>query len=285
MSHSPTIKAYIASLVKEAVEEVLSDTSQAMGADYARQPLVVANWKMNISLAEIYSFVEKLEVPAEIRGSVAICPPFPYLFPLKGCLEKFQKGYVQLGAQNLHWKDFGAHTGEVSASMLAEAGSHYVLVGHSERREAGETDEIVRLKLKQAVSSGLIPILCVGESQGQRQIGKTTEVVRNQVLEALEGLEGCRDLVIAYEPVWAIGTGLSATAEQAQAVHEMIRGTIADGWGAEFAEVVPILYGGSVKPDNAESFAAQPDIDGALVGGASLNATDFSAIVQRFERG
>ncbi|MCD8510745.1 MAG: triose-phosphate isomerase [Bacillus sp. (in: Bacteria)] len=285
MTHSPNIKAYIASLVKESVEEALRNTGQPMLASSGRRKLVVANWKMNMSLHEITDFVEKLEAPAVNGNSVVICPPFPYLFPLKADLGKFGKEHVQLGAQNLHWKTSGAHTGEVSASMLLELGCQYVLVGHSERREAGETDEVVGIKLKQAVSSGLTPILCVGESQGQRQIGKTAEVVQNQVLQVLNVLEERQQLVIAYEPVWAIGTGLSATAEQAQAVHELIRQTLTDRWGAASAEITPILYGGSVKPDNAASFAAQPDIDGALVGGASLNASDFSAIVQRFERG
>ncbi|MBU9711966.1 triose-phosphate isomerase [Evansella tamaricis] len=281
MEYSRSIQMYISQLVEETVREVLGNQSNS-GETSGRQKLIVANWKMNMSLQTITSFVEKLTL-AHVRSDVVICPSFPYLFPLSELIQKFNCD-VELGAQDLHWNESGAYTGEVSAKMLLEADCHYVLIGHSERRDSGETDEMISKKVKQAISSGLKPILCVGESQGQRQIGKTAEVIRKQVLLALEGIEDISSLVIAYEPVWAIGTGLSATPEQAQSVHQLIRKTIDVQYGS-ISESIPLLYGGSVKPENASGLSAMTDIDGALVGGASLDAESFAAIIRGFERG
>jgi triosephosphate isomerase len=210
----------------------------------------------------------------------AVCPPFPYLAVVA---EALQGSPVAVGAQDLFWEiEDGAFTGEVSAKMLCDAGCAYAIVGHSERRHVlGETDETVRRKLGAALDGGLSPILCVGELLEEREAGRTESVVERHVTEGLKGLDAAAmaKVTLAYEPVWAIGTGKTATPEQAQEVHAFIRSLVAVQFGRKTADALRIQYGGSVKPGNAADLLGQPDIDGALVGGASLKADSFQAIV------
>lgn len=249
----------------------------------ARQPLVVANWKMYKTEAEAKDFVERLGVTL-LPGSVQIvlCPTFIAIPTVAAALGRRK---WQLGAQNCHHETEGAYTGEVAAQQLKAAGCQYVIVGHSERRRLfGETDATVRAKLEAALAAGLRPIVCVGETAEQRAAGETEAVVTEQVQTAVAGLaaDAARSVVIAYEPVWAIGTGETPTAADAQAVAALIRRLIGELAGADLADAVPVLYGGSVNSDNAAAFAAEPDIDGALVGGASLQPLAFSGIVRAF---
>ncbi|ACO81082.1 triosephosphate isomerase [Azotobacter vinelandii CA] len=239
-----------------------------------RGKLVIGNWKMNGSLDANRRLLQELLPPlAAVKGlEVAVCPPFPYLAQVGALLEGSS---VALGAQNLHSAGQGAFTGEVGAGMLEELGCRYVLVGHSERRSLfGESDETVAEKFEAALRAGLVPVLCVGETLAQRRDGSTEAVIAGQVRAVLQrvGGAGIAAGVIAYEPVWAIGTGETASPEQAQAVHRHIRALLGE------ATATPILYGGSVKPDNAAALFAQPDIDGGLIGGASLEAASFLAI-------
>ncbi|PYZ96996.1 triose-phosphate isomerase [Alteribacter lacisalsi] len=273
------MEQYIRSLVEKSVQGVLADGTVN---ESGRRGLVIGNWKMNMSIEEAALLFEgmKGEAPA---CDVAVCPPFPLLYPVKVMLAQFQDQIV-LGAQNMHWADQGAHTGEVSASMLKELDCRYVILGHSERRQAGETDEEVNLKVKQALSEGLQPVLCVGETKEEREQGRSGEVVISQLHAGLDGVENVNSVVVAYEPVWAIGTGLAATPEQAQDVHRTIRQTLTNQFG-DAAARVPLLYGGSVKADNALSLAVMDDIDGALVGGASLIAVEFKGVIDGFSRG
>ncbi len=241
----------------------------------SRQRLVVGNWKMNGSLAENATLLEGITAQWQGADSVAtaLCPPYVYL---SQAAEALNQSPVQLGAQTVSEHSAGAYTGEVSGGMLVEFGCRYVIVGHSERRQLnGETDAQVAEKFHAAQQVGLTPILCVGESEQQRDAGKALETIGQQLHTVVErvGLEAFSQAVVAYEPVWAIGTGKTASPEQAEEVHRFIR--------AELGELGPktqILYGGSVKPGNAEQLFALPDIDGALLGGASLNADDFVAI-------
>ncbi|RMD79692.1 MAG: triose-phosphate isomerase [Gammaproteobacteria bacterium] len=246
-----------------------------------RRPLVAGNWKMHGSRegsrALVGGILEGLgQAPA---AEVAVCPPFVYLADVQ---EALGQGPVALGAQDLcPVPGEGAHTGEVSGQMLAEFGCRYVIVGHSERRSLyGEDDAMVARKFHAALAAGLSPILCVGERLEEREAGRTEEVVARQldaVLDSEGGLAGLRRAVVAYEPVWAIGTGRTATPEQAQEVHAFLRARVAER-DAALAEGLRILYGGSVKPDNAAQLFAQPDVDGGLIGGASLQAGSFLAI-------
>ena len=243
--------------------------------------LIAGNWKMNTDLAEAVRLAS--EVGRAVDGStesvaVAICPPF---ISLEAAAEVIRETPVRLGAQNMHAEESGAFTGEISAPMLASVGCHYVILGHSERRQLfGETDESVNRKVKAALQHGLVPILCVGETLEQREAGDEERVVGEQLRAALDGvqIDDASDLVVAYEPVWAIGTGKTASPEQAQAMHRFVRERLADAAG-DTGRAVEILYGGSVKPDNAAELFAQPDIDGGLIGGASLDAESFAAIV------
>ncbi len=246
-----------------------------------RTPFVAGNWKMHKTVEEA-----RLLVAAMLDGLQAIegvekvlCPPFPALLPVAAMLTGTDIG---LGAQNMHWETAGAFTGEVSPPMVAEFAG-YVILGHSERRAYfGETDATVNRKVHAALAHDLTPIVCVGETLEEREAGRTEAVIQRQVAGALEGLTDAqaRGVVLAYEPIWAIGTGKAATPEEAnRVVSEAIRGTLAAQFGAETAQAVRVLYGGSVKPHNAAEFFAQPDIDGALVGGASLQAESFVAIV------
>ncbi len=247
-----------------------------------RRPFIAANWKMHKTLAEAISFVESIQRetgPCSDR-EVLIGPPFTALKAIRDNLK--QQGY-SLGAQNCHWEEKGAYTGEISPLMLKDLGCAYVIVGHSERRQLfGETDETVRLKTAAVIKAGMAPVVCVGEVLGEREGGKTFEVVGRQVEGALGGLsaEQMDGVVIAYEPVWAIGTGRTATPGQAQEVHAYIRARISSLFNKAVEKNVRILYGGSVKPSNIDALMAEPDIDGALVGGASLEVGSFKSLVQ-----
>ncbi len=245
-----------------------------------RRPLVAGNWKMNGSRERVRALVDGIQagIGSVERAEVAVCPPFVYVPQVA---ELLAGSPIALGAQNVcdHAEE-GAYTGEIAGSMLAEFGCRYVIVGHSERRNLyGESDALVARRFAAARKAGLVPILCVGELLEERERGVTEEVVARQldaVLE-LEGVEAFREAVIAYEPVWAIGTGHTATPEQAQEVHAFIRARLAER-DAGVAEVARILYGGSVKGSNAADLFAQPDIDGGLIGGASLKADEFLTI-------
>lgn len=244
-----------------------------------RKKLVAANWKMNGRFSSLSELLEPLVTQPLDGVDILICPPFPYLLPAAAVLTGSR---VQLGAQNLSVETDGAFTGEVSAEMLVDCGISHVLVGHSERRSLyGESDATVAAKFVRAQQAGLIPVLCVGETQAQREAGTTEAVVTAQLDAVVQkaGIDALRQAVVAYEPVWAIGTGLTATPEQAQAVHAFIRAHLAR-LDESCAESLLILYGGSVKADNAASLFAQPDIDGGLIGGASLDASGFRAICQ-----
>ena len=247
-----------------------------------RKPFVAGNWKMHKTVEEARLLVsEMLEDLQAVEGvEKVLCPPFPALLPVAAMLAGTAIG---LGAQNMHWEEEGAFTGEVSPRMVAEF-ARFVILGHSERRAYfGETDETVHRKVAAALKHDLTPIVCVGETLSEREAGETEAVITRQVRGALTGFppEAVAAMVLAYEPVWAIGTGKAATPEEAnRVVKEIIRATLADLFGAETAEAVRVLYGGSVKPHNAASFFAQPDIDGALVGGASLKADQFIAIAE-----
>jgi len=245
-----------------------------------RQLLVAGNWKMNGSLQNNQSLIESLKQNATgLKAEMAICPPFVYLQQVS---ELLKGTVISWGGQNVSQNDQGAFTGEVATDMLVDFGCKYVIVGHSERRSLyRESDELVAQKFAKAQSAKLIPILCVGELLEEREAGETENVVKRQ-LEAVINLQGIGSLaqsVIAYEPVWAIGTGKTATPQQAQDVHAFIRGQIAKQ-DAGIAEKVQILYGGSVKGSNAAELFAMPDIDGGLIGGASLKADDFLTICQ-----
>ncbi len=244
-----------------------------------RTPLMAANWKMHKTIAEAKRFLTEFlpRVPGD-GVEVVICPAFT---ALRACVEGCAESPARVAAQNMHEAPSGAFTGEVSASMLTEIGADGVILGHSERRQHfGETDEALARKLTAALEAGLLPILCVGETLDQREGEQTEEVLRRQIELDLAELDANRlaEVVIAYEPIWAIGTGRTATPGQAQEAIAFIRGVLAARDGAAAANV-RILYGGSVKPDNAAELVAQPDIDGALVGGASLEPDDFAAIV------
>ncbi len=247
-----------------------------------RKPLIAGNWKMYKTGPEAVETAEKLvQLVKDVdHTEVMIAPTFTAL-ALVGAAVKGTN--VALGAQNLFWEAEGAFTGEISTAMLQSAGCTHVIIGHSERRQFfGETDESVNKKVRTAVAAGLVPVLCVGESEQERDENKTFSVLDKQVKIGLKGLllEDVTTLVIAYEPIWAIGTGKTATKEQAQEVHRYLREWIENNYTADLAGSTRILYGGSVKPDNVTALMAQPDVDGALVGGASLDAETFSKIVK-----
>jgi triosephosphate isomerase len=243
-----------------------------------RKPIIAGNWKMYKSEAEAIDFATKLKpLVSDVHDKVIlICPPFP-------CLSKvwdvINNSNIELGAQNLHWEEEGAFTGEVSTGMLKSVGCTYVIIGHSERRQYfGETDETVNKKLKAALKHNLLSIVCVGETLEQREKGETFSVIENQINKGLQSLDISHWslVIIAYEPVWAIGTGKTATPEQAQEVHAYIRSLLPK----EVAGKIRILYGGSVKPENVKELMAQPDIDGGLVGGASLKVESFVKLIK-----
>ncbi len=249
-----------------------------MTPDASRRPLIVGNWKLWGTRAQAADYCERLSVDADGPADLGICPPFT---ALDVCVEKLGSSGVAVYAQNMHQASTGAFTGEVSAEMLAELGVHGVVLGHSERRQYNcETDRALQEKVPAALAAGLEPILCVGESEEERERDETQRKLRSQVQEALEKVADDRlqDVVIAYEPIWAIGTGKVATPEIAQEAIAFIRALVGDR-SQEAAQLVRILYGGSVKPDNAAEILAQPDVDGALVGGASLDPEGFVRIV------
>jgi triosephosphate isomerase len=247
-----------------------------------RKPVIAGNWKMYKTLSEAEGLVNEL-VPLlkDISDiDIAVCPPFTNLTALSALLKETNIG---LGGQDVHWEEQGAFTGEISGNMLKSVGCSYVIIGHSERRQYfDESDEDVNKKLIAALKTGLKPIVCVGETLGEREDNQTFKVIENQLRDSFYKIDNSMgilsDIIVAYEPVWAIGTGKNATPEQANEVHVFIRKIMAELFGVDFAENLRIQYGGSVKPDNVSGLMAQTDIDGALVGGASLKADAFSAI-------
>ncbi|MBI2351830.1 MAG: triose-phosphate isomerase [Deltaproteobacteria bacterium] len=246
-----------------------------------RTPVIAGNWKMFKTIPEAVSLVEKIKAElSRLEGIEAVvCPPYTSLSEVRKILAGSK---IHLGAQDLHWEKEGAYTGEISAGMLKDAGCSYVIIGHSERRAYfGETDESVNKKIKSALSSGITPIVCVGETLDEREKGKAFEVIKRQIDNGLAGLTAgeAKKLVLAYEPVWAIGTGRTATPEQAQEVHAYIR-SLLKTFGADASETIRIQYGGSVRPENISMLISQPDIDGALVGGASLKPDTFVGIIK-----
>jgi len=247
-----------------------------------RKKLIAANWKMNKTPTQTEEFFSAFLplVFEHTRDEIAVCPP---CIDLQAALKAAEGSQIAIGAQDCYWKDEGAFTGEVSPSMLVAIGCTHVIIGHSERRQYfGETDDTVNLKLKAALENGLTPIVCVGEVLEEREAGLTEDVLRRQCVRAFHAISGKKaaKLVIAYEPVWAIGTGNTATPQLASDAHILIRGEAAKAFGDEFATHLRILYGGSVKPENAKALMSEEEIDGALVGGASLDPKSLAAIVQ-----
>ena len=245
-----------------------------------RKPIIAGNWKMNKTPAEAKELVLALaETVKDAECDVVVCVPATNFAAVKEAAEGTN---IKLGAQNVHFAASGAYTGELSAEMLKACGVEYVVIGHSERRQYfGETDKTVNLRTKAAVAAGIVPIICVGELKDERESGYTDIIVEYQTLMALHGLteEEIKNVVVAYEPVWAIGTGLTATDEQANETIGVIRKAIARTYGQECADKVRIQYGGSMNPKNVKGLMAQPEIDGGLIGGASLKAADFSLVV------
>jgi triosephosphate isomerase len=247
-----------------------------------RKKIIAGNWKMNLDERESEILVKGiLGRIGDVRGvEIVVCPPFTSLSAVSGLIRGTSVG---VGAQNMHWEKEGAFTGEISANMLLTLGCRYVILGHSERRACfGETDETVARKVRVAIESNLTPVVCVGETRWEREAGTTAKVVEKQVRGAFAGLTPGEfsGVVIAYEPVWAIGTGLNATDEQAQEVHCFIRKLLAEMFGSSAAGAARIQYGGSMKPSNARGLLEQPDIDGGLIGGASLEAGSFEGIIR-----
>ena len=249
----------------------------------SRKVIIAGNWKMNKTAAEGKALVDALKpLVADVCPDVAdivVCPTFT---TLAAVIDAVKGSNIKVGAQNVHWAESGAFTGEISAAMLKELGVEYVILGHSERRQYfGETDKTVNQRALAAVENGLIPIICVGEMKDEREAGYTDAIVTYQTQMALTGMtaEQVKGVVIAYEPVWAIGTGLTATDEQANETIGVIRKAVEQKFGKETADAVRIQYGGSMNPKNAHGLMAQPEIDGGLIGGASLKAEDFSKVV------
>ena len=246
-----------------------------------RRPVIAGNWKMYKTLKETVQFIEGFKplVENSIHCDIVIAPPFT---ALSDAAKATRGSNIGISAQDLFWESEGAFTGEVSASMLWDAGCTYTIIGHSERRQYfGETDEMVNKKIRAALAGTLIPIVCVGETLAEREAGRTRQVIEAQCHQGLTGLTGedFSNIILAYEPVWAIGTGRTATPDLAEEVHQFIRSRIQQQCGEKVAQSLRILYGGSVKPENIRGLMAQGDIDGALVGGASLKADSFARIV------
>ena len=275
-------------IVRQVVMETIEQSDSWLPAPFAggRRPLIVANWKMNLLAADVRKYLAGLAPQTQDGPEVAVCPPLVLLPVLRAALG--EDSHVALGAQDLHPYPYGAHTGQHNAAMIADAGADYVIVGHSERRAAGEQDELVGRKLQAALGAGLRPIVCVGEQLAERENDVTLKVLRSQLSIALSGLSSPLpdpdQLVVAYEPVWAIGTGRTATAAQAQEIVVFIRECLGELFSFAWAKRIRILYGGSVTVDNAESLAARPDVDGFLIGGAGLDPVKFSKIIERAAR-
>lgn len=247
----------------------------------ARTPLIAGNWKMYKTVSESVQTAERLKELTQnaTKVEIMIAPTFTALVPVA---ETLKGSRIAVGAQNVHWEKEGAYTGEISTAMLASAGCRYCIIGHSERREYfGESDDAVNKKIAAALEAGLVPVMCIGESEKQREADQTFSVLDKQLKIGLKDLfaDALRPLVIAYEPIWAIGTGKTATSAQAQEVHRFLRSKLSELQGDALAQGTRILYGGSVKPGNIAELMGMPDIDGALVGGASLDAETFSKIV------
>ncbi len=247
-----------------------------------RKKVMAANWKMNKTPDETTSFFHEFlpMVAGHNRDEIVVCPPYT---SVDAAIKSAKGSHIAIGVQNVHWKADGAYTGEISAPMLLSLGVTHVIVGHSERRQYfGETDDTVNLRLKAALESGLTPICCVGEVLEEREAGLTEDVLRRQCVRAFHAISAkkAEKLIVAYEPVWAIGTGKTATPEMAADAHRVIRHEATEVFGEEFAAQLRILYGGSVKPDNAALLMAQEEIDGALVGGASLHPKSFAELVK-----
>ena len=246
-----------------------------------RKKIIAGNWKMNNDINESQNLVSGIinGLGADDKCDVIVCPPFTSLNEVNLLIKDTQ---LKLGAQNMFYEDSGAYTGEISASMLKSVGCEFVILGHSERRTIfEEKDEIINKKIKKAIESELKVIFCIGETLSQREEGATYDVIRLQTIKGLQDIsrQNLRNIIIAYEPVWAIGTGKTATPEQAQEVHSFIRNLIKENYTDESAKEIIIQYGGSVKPDNAAALLSQPDIDGALIGGACLKADSFLSII------
>ncbi len=253
-----------------------------MSGQPARRPLLAGNWKCHKTVAESVALAREVDgaLPASLDCDVLVAPAFTALLSVG---EALRGSRVQLGAQDVYWEEQGAFTGEISPPMLKDAGCSHVIVGHSERRQLfGETDGAVNRKAAAVLAHEMTPIICLGETLEERQAGKTLDRILSQLDGALEGMDAAQieRVVIAYEPIWAIGTGVTAKPEDAQQAHAALRGRLGKRFGAALASGTRILYGGSVKPDNAATLMAQPDIDGALVGGASLRADSFVGIVK-----
>mmetsp|Transcript_21730 Transcript_21730/g.10171 ORF Transcript_21730/g.10171 Transcript_21730/m.10171 type:complete len:250 (-) Transcript_21730:4326-5075(-) len=246
----------------------------------SRKPFIAGNWKMYKTCSEAVETAKQLlGLTNGVKNvDIMIAPSFTSLFSVS---EVIKDSNILLSSQNIFWEKEGAFTGEISKDMLISCGCQCVIIGHSERRQFfSETNQTVNKKIDAVIKADLIPILCIGESESERDSNKTFDVLDNQLKEGLEGLKDLQKLIIAYEPIWAIGTGKIATKEQAQEVHNFLRNAIKKSFGNDLAESMRILYGGSVKPDNIDQLMAMPDIDGALVGGASLDAETFSKIVK-----
>lgn len=262
-------------------EEYEPDKYKVKRSDRLRRPVIAGNWKMYKTIGEAVDFVEKLKPLVENSNhcEVVVAPPFTALAAVAAAVKGSN---IFVAAQDMHWDKEGAHTGDVSPAMLLDAGCAYVIIGHSERRQDhGETDESVNRKVKAALAAGLVPIVCVGETLTEREAAKTELVLDRQFRGGFAGLtpQEFSRIIIAYEPVWAIGTGRTATPEMAAESHRFLRGVARQQFGEDLAAELRILYGGSVKPENVGGLMAQEGIDGALVGGASLKADSFSAIV------
>ncbi|MEI7811205.1 MAG: triose-phosphate isomerase [Ignavibacteria bacterium] len=248
-----------------------------------RKKVIAGNWKMYNDIPASVNLISELKKAlskGDVKADVIVCPPFTSLDTAKALITD---SVIKLGAQNMYYEENGAYTGEISAGMLKSAGCEYVILGHSERRTIfKESDELINKKVKKALASGLKPIFCVGETLEEREGGVTNTVIKMQVVAGLSGItaEELKSIIVAYEPVWAIGTGRTATPEQAQEVHEFIRGLVGGLYSTEASEALVIQYGGSVKPENAEILLSQKDIDGALVGGACLKADSFYGIIK-----
>lgn len=246
-----------------------------------RKPIIAGNWKMNNTIAETKALLTELKpLVADAECEVVVCVPYTNI---AAAVELTKGSNIKVGAENVHWAEKGAFTGEISANMLVESGVEYVIIGHSERRQYfGETDKTVNMRAMAALKSNLKPIICVGETLEERESNRYEEVLVRQTTEALCGMteENLNNVVIAYEPVWAIGTGKTATNEEANATIAIVRNTVANLFGKNLADKMRIQYGGSMNPKNAAALMAMPEIDGGLIGGASLKAVDFSQVVK-----
>ncbi|MCL6572257.1 MAG: triose-phosphate isomerase [Bacillus sp. (in: Bacteria)] len=272
-----SIESYIKNIVRDAIGQTLGE----LQLQNNRRIYVIANWKMNQTLAATAEFFQTINSNNDV--SVVVCPPANLLYPAHLFIKQ-AKIPIGLGAQNVHWAEKGAYTGEISTSMLMDVGCDYCLIGHSERRQyAGEDYALVNMKVIQSLKSALTPIICIGETLKQKNAMQTEQVLESQLIGALKDIDSS-NFILAYEPVWAIGSGLAATAELAQQTHVYIRSVLKQIVGQK-ADSISILYGGSANERNSADYSAMPDIDGVLVGGASLNAQSFAGIINAFAKG